>query len=58
MRETPGLDEVVMARTPQAAAPSSILAEATSDSAWTNSPPAAGMAEDSISGMSFWGVMG
>ena len=57
-RDTPGLDEEVSARTPQAAAPMSMLAAATSLSAWTNCPPASTMAEDMNSGMSFCGVIG
>jgi len=58
LRDTPGLEEEVKARTPQAAAPKSMLAAATSLSACTNSPPASGMALDRNSGMSFCGVMG
>jgi len=54
----PGLDELVMARMPHAHAPSSMLAAATSLSAWTNSPPASMMALLMNSGMSFCGVMG
>ena len=47
-----------MARTPEAAAPYTMLTAASSDSAWTKTPPDWGMWRDMYSGISFWGVMG
>ena len=58
LRLTPGEEEEVMARTPEAAAPYTMLTAASSDSAWTKTPPLWGMWRDMYSGISFWGVMG
>ena len=58
LRLTPGLDELVIARVPAPAAPYTMLIAATSDSAWTNTPPTSGILTDIYSGTSFCGVIG
>ena len=54
----PQLEELVMARVPEDAAPYTILMEATSLSPWTKVPPTSGIRREKYSGISFWGVMG
>ena len=54
----PGLDELVIERTPEPAAPYTILMAAISLSACTNTPPISGILTDIYSGTSFCGVMG
>ena len=54
----PGLDELVIARTPAPAAPYTMLMAAISDSACTKVPPSSGILTDIYSGTSFCGVMG
>ena len=54
----PGPDEAVSARTPQAAAPMTILMPASSLSAWTKAPPTSSMRQDRYSMISLEGVMG
>ena len=58
MREMPGDEEEVMARAPAAAAPRSMLMEATSLSAWMKQPSTFANSLDKNSGMSFCGVIG
>lgn len=58
LSEMPQLEELVMLRTPAAAAPKAMLAEATSLSPWMNTPPTWGMRRAKYSGTSFCGVMG
>ena len=57
-RATPGEEEEVMARMPEAAAPYTMLMAASSLSAWTKTLPCSGMCRDIYSGTSLWGVMG
>ena len=57
-REMPGPDEAVSARTPQAAAPMTILMPASSLSAWTKAPPTSSIRQDRYSMISLEGVMG
>ena len=54
----PGEDELVMTRAPLPAAPYTMLIAATSDSAWTNTPPASGRWAAMYSGNSVCGVIG
>jgi hypothetical protein len=58
INEIPGLEEEVIALIPAADAPKSILMDATSLSAWMNSPPNLGRCLERYSGISFCGVMG
>ena len=54
----PGLEDEVIERVPDAAAPYTILTEATSLSPCTKWPPTSGSRRDIYSGISFCGVMG
>ena len=54
----PGPEEAVIVRSPAAAAPSTMLIAAVSDSAWTNVPPAAGNSSAALSVISLAGVIG
>ena len=58
IRLMPGLDEEVMARSPTAAAPYTMLMAAISLSACMKVPPSSGSLRDMNSGISFCGVMG
>ena len=58
LRETPGLELLVMARAPAAADPCTMEMAASSDSDCTNTPPALGISAAMYAVNSFWGVIG
>jgi hypothetical protein len=59
LRLIPGLEEEVITLTPAMLAPMTIWIEATSLSAWINTPPSnLESLSDIYSGTSFWGVIG